>query len=142
MNVQYHPAVEQDVAGALKYYDEISPVLGDEFKKELRHFIALAVANPGRSILSVPNSAEPISNDSRIIFFTAKSPTAFASHWFDITNAIRITDWNAIDQQAFDTAINLGGRDCFHFAGADSIATTNGFIGPSGFQFGFVKTGD
>jgi hypothetical protein len=48
VNVQYHPAVEQDVAEALKRYDEVSPVLGDEFKKELRHFIKLAAADPGR----------------------------------------------------------------------------------------------
>lgn len=48
MNVQYHPAVEQDVAEALRRYDEISPILGDEFKKELRHFIRLAAANSGR----------------------------------------------------------------------------------------------
>jgi hypothetical protein len=44
VNVQYHPAVEQDVADALKRYDEVSPVLGEEFKKELRHFIKLAAA--------------------------------------------------------------------------------------------------
>ncbi|HEX5219500.1 MAG TPA: type II toxin-antitoxin system RelE/ParE family toxin [Verrucomicrobiae bacterium] len=48
MKVEYHPAVEQDVAEALDYYDGVSPILGDEFKKELRHFINLAVANPGR----------------------------------------------------------------------------------------------
>jgi plasmid stabilization system protein ParE len=48
MNVEYHPAVEQDVAEALNYYDGISPVLGDEFKKELRHFIKLAATKPGR----------------------------------------------------------------------------------------------
>ena len=48
MNVEYHPAVEQDVAEALKRYDEVSPVLGEEFKKELRNLISLAAANPGR----------------------------------------------------------------------------------------------
>ena len=48
MNVEYHPAVEQDVAEAFKRYDEVSPVLGDGFKKELRQFIALAAAKPGR----------------------------------------------------------------------------------------------
>ena len=48
MNVQYHPAVEQDIAEALKRYDEVSPVLGDEFKQELRHFIKLAATNPER----------------------------------------------------------------------------------------------
>ena len=48
MNVEYHPAVEQDVAEALKRYDEVSPVLGEEFKKEFCNLIALAAANPGR----------------------------------------------------------------------------------------------
>lgn len=48
MNVQYHPAVEQDIAEVLSHYDAISPVLGDEFKGELRHFIQIAAANPGR----------------------------------------------------------------------------------------------
>jgi len=48
VNVEYHPAVEQDVAEAFKRYDEVSPVLGEEFKKELRNLISLAAANPGR----------------------------------------------------------------------------------------------
>lgn len=48
MKVQYHPVVEQDIAEALKYYDEASPILGDEFKKELQYFINQAAANPGR----------------------------------------------------------------------------------------------
>ena len=48
MKVQYHPAAEQDIAEALNYYDAASPILGDEFKKELRHFIMLAATNPGR----------------------------------------------------------------------------------------------
>jgi len=48
MKVEYHPAVELDVAEALDYYDGVSPVPGDEFKKELRHFIRLAAANSGR----------------------------------------------------------------------------------------------
>ena len=42
------PAVAQDVAEALQRYDEVSPVLVNKFKKELRHFIILAAANPGR----------------------------------------------------------------------------------------------
>jgi plasmid stabilization system protein ParE len=46
MMVEYHPAVEQDVAEALSYYDGVSSILGDEFKNELRHCIALAAAKP------------------------------------------------------------------------------------------------
>jgi hypothetical protein len=38
VNVQYHPGVEQEVAEALKRYDDVSSLRGDEFKKELRHF--------------------------------------------------------------------------------------------------------
>lgn len=45
-------------------------------------------------IQSVPSSAAPISNDSRIIFFIAKFLMASASRWFDITGGIRTTDWN------------------------------------------------
>lgn len=48
MNVEYHPAVELDIAEALRRYDQISLRLGDEFQQELRHFIALAAAKPGR----------------------------------------------------------------------------------------------
>ena len=48
MNIEYHPAVEQDVAEAFQRYDAFSPLLGDAFKVELRHFIALATANPRR----------------------------------------------------------------------------------------------
>lgn len=48
MIVQYHPAVESDIAEALERYAAVSPVLGEEFKQELRQFVALAAANPGR----------------------------------------------------------------------------------------------
>ena len=48
MNVEYHPAVEQDVAEALRRYDAVSQRLGDEFKTELRRTIAMAASNPGR----------------------------------------------------------------------------------------------
>ena len=48
MSVQYHPAVELDITEVLARYDAVSPVLGDEFKQELRHFIALAAVNPRR----------------------------------------------------------------------------------------------
>jgi len=33
VNIEYHPAVEDDIAEALKRYDEVSPVLGDEFRR-------------------------------------------------------------------------------------------------------------
>jgi len=35
MKVVYHPAVQKDVNGILRHYDEISPSLGDEFWSEL-----------------------------------------------------------------------------------------------------------
>ena len=54
MRVDYHPAVEQDVAEALRRYDEVSQRLGDEFKAELRRIIAVAAAKPGRFHLLKP----------------------------------------------------------------------------------------
>jgi hypothetical protein len=48
VNIEYHPAVEQDVAEALHRYDAVSKKLGDEFKTELRRMISLAAANPDR----------------------------------------------------------------------------------------------
>lgn len=48
MRIEYHPAVEQDVAEALRRYDAVSQRLGEEFKAELRRVIAVAAAKPGR----------------------------------------------------------------------------------------------
>jgi plasmid stabilization system protein ParE len=48
VNVEYHPAVEQDVIEALQRYGVVSQKLGDEFKDELRQVISLAAAKPGR----------------------------------------------------------------------------------------------
>jgi hypothetical protein len=48
VRVEYHPAVEQDVAEALQRYDAVSHRLGEEFKAELRRVIAVAAARPGR----------------------------------------------------------------------------------------------
>jgi toxin ParE1/3/4 len=48
VKVEYHPAVEQDVAEALQRYDAVSQRLGDEFKAELRRLIGVAAAKPGR----------------------------------------------------------------------------------------------
>jgi len=48
VRVEYHPAVEQDVAEALRRYDTVSQRLGEQFKGELRRVIAKAAAKPGR----------------------------------------------------------------------------------------------
>jgi plasmid stabilization system protein ParE len=48
VNIEYHPAVEQDVADALQRYDAVSQKLGNEFESELRRMISLAAANPGK----------------------------------------------------------------------------------------------
>lgn len=48
MSVEFHPAVEQDVAEALQRYDAVSQKLGEEFKAELRRAIAVAAAQPQR----------------------------------------------------------------------------------------------
>lgn len=54
MRVEYHPAVELDVAEALHRYDGVSQKLGEEFKAELRRVIAVATANPQRFHLLKP----------------------------------------------------------------------------------------
>lgn len=54
MRIEYHPAVEQDVAEALRRYDAVSQRLGEEFKAELRRVIAVAAAEPGRFHLLKP----------------------------------------------------------------------------------------
>jgi plasmid stabilization system protein ParE len=48
VRVEYHPAVEVDVAEALRRYDSVSERLGDEFKAELRRVVAAAARNPNR----------------------------------------------------------------------------------------------
>lgn len=45
MRIEYHPAVEQDVAEALRRYDSVSQQLGSEFNSALRRLIAVAGAN-------------------------------------------------------------------------------------------------
>src|SRR5512139_1615073 len=54
VSVEYHPAVEQDVAEALRRYDAVSQKLGEEFQAELRRVTALAAAKPGRFHLIKP----------------------------------------------------------------------------------------
>ena len=54
MRVEYHPAVEQDVAEALRRYDAMAQRLGEEFKAELHRVIAMAAATPGRFHLINP----------------------------------------------------------------------------------------
>jgi len=54
VRVEYHPAVERDVAEALQRYDSVSQRLGEDFKAELRRVIAVAAAKPGRFHLVKP----------------------------------------------------------------------------------------
>jgi plasmid stabilization system protein ParE len=54
VRVEFHPAVEQDVAEALRRYDSVSARLGQEFQVELRRVIAVAAAKPGRFHLIKP----------------------------------------------------------------------------------------
>lgn len=48
MRVEFHPAVELDVAEVLRRYDSVSARLGEDFQAELRRVIALAAGKPGR----------------------------------------------------------------------------------------------
>ena len=54
MRVEYHPAVAQDLAEALRYYSSISERLEAEFEGEVRRKIAAAAAQPGRFHLLKP----------------------------------------------------------------------------------------
>ena len=54
MRVEYHPAVAQDMAEALRRYDAVSARLGEEFKVALRRVIGVAAAKPGRFHLIKP----------------------------------------------------------------------------------------
>lgn len=54
MKIQFHPAVEQDVAEALRWYQAVSLRLSQEFQAELRRVIAVAAAQPGRFHLIKP----------------------------------------------------------------------------------------
>ena len=48
MRIEYHPAVRQDVAEAMRRYKAVSERLASEFKAELRRVITMAGANPNR----------------------------------------------------------------------------------------------
>ena len=48
MMVEYHPAVQRDVEGALQRYRSVSELLCGEFKAELRRAITNAATNPKR----------------------------------------------------------------------------------------------
>jgi len=54
LRIEYHPAVEHDVAEALRFYDSISQRLGDEFRMELQRMVTRAAAAPGRFHLVKP----------------------------------------------------------------------------------------
>jgi hypothetical protein len=54
VRVEYHPAVERDVAEALLRFDAVSQRLGNDFKAELRRVTAIAAAKPGRFHLIKP----------------------------------------------------------------------------------------
>jgi len=54
VSVEYHPAVEGDVAEALRFYDSVSGRLADDFEAELRRVVALAATRPGRFHLVKP----------------------------------------------------------------------------------------
>ena len=44
----YHPHVQKDVSAILRYYDQHSNALGDQFWHELKSVIAAVGANPER----------------------------------------------------------------------------------------------
>jgi hypothetical protein len=48
VRVEFHPAVENDLADALLRYDAVSNHLGEDFKSEFREAVAMAAAKPNR----------------------------------------------------------------------------------------------
>lgn len=54
MRIEYHPAVEQDVAEALERYEAVSQNLANEFKTEVHRVIRIAASKPGRFHLIKP----------------------------------------------------------------------------------------
>jgi plasmid stabilization system protein ParE len=52
MRLAYHQAVQKDDNTILKYYEDISPKLADEFWDELLRFIELIGENPACSHLA------------------------------------------------------------------------------------------
>jgi len=54
MKVVYHPAVQRDINAILRYYDKISPRLGEAFWDEFMLFVAAAAQNPARYRMATP----------------------------------------------------------------------------------------
>ena len=48
MRVAYHDLVARDVAEILEYYSRISPILAEQFQREIDEVIITAAANPRR----------------------------------------------------------------------------------------------
>lgn len=72
MNIEYHPAVEQDVLEALRRYDAVSQKLSTEFRNELRRTISAAAKNPSRFTVLAQVSGAQISFASLTILSIAK----------------------------------------------------------------------
>ena len=95
MSIQYHPSLEQDIAEALKYYDEVSPIVGDEFKKELRHFIKLAAAHPRRFHPVSPKFRRANLKRFPYHFLYCEIPDGIRVMLAGITSGIQITERSA-----------------------------------------------
>lgn len=48
MRIEYHPATERELREIIKYYNECSPGLGDEFLGEFEHQVFEIAAMPNR----------------------------------------------------------------------------------------------
>ena len=48
MSLEFHPAVAEDLAEAVRRYDPVSERLADEFLEEFRRFVATAAKSPRR----------------------------------------------------------------------------------------------
>lgn len=48
VSLEFHPAVAEDLAEAVRRYDPVSHRLADELLEEFRRLVAAAMQNPGR----------------------------------------------------------------------------------------------
>lgn len=63
MKVQVHPEADEEFAGAVRYYSEISPELGVRFYREMERLLYEIAADPGRFRKFDPPAQRHFSND-------------------------------------------------------------------------------
>ena len=88
MRVTYHPSVQRDVNGILRYYDDISVRLADEFWNELMSRIETAANNPGHFHFTDPGLRRVNRQRFPYHFLFRALPEKFASRLCGTTSAV------------------------------------------------------